>query len=325
MYLLFSLFIILKLAPPISNDALDDINEVINSNIAEQKRLTDNLRPIHKKVESDIGFISKMFTGYNIVHEHVEGDDDEAPQSSAVATNDEQSVTLGSSQLTGTNLFSMNQIKKSGNDSDDDRSVGDEALNVNDEDNDDNRSVVSGMSSMSHAVDGHDEEAPPIVEKGGSKSWLYLTDEGIGSLSAEEYVKLRLIPNIARFTNLSPPLANNLNTVNVCIIGLSVFASILSTFELSMFVPACFSVSGSVLTWMLYKQTDTKLEHTNAAIHNLHKLLVWWDHLTMIEKRIPQNKEILVLTTEAAIESQIVGIMTSSSADEEEGDVNDAV
>ena len=45
--------------------------------------------------------------------------------------------------------------------------------------------------------------------------------------------------------------------------------------------------------------------------------MVWWDGLTMIEKRIPLNKETLVKTCELAIISQatVVGGAQSSKAD----------
>ena len=56
----------------------------------------------------------------------------------------------------------------------------------------------------------------------------------------------------------------------------------------------------------------------------LNKLIVWWDSLTMIEKRSASNKEMLVHSAELAIQSQVLGFTnsdsSSSSDDKEEKD-----
>ena len=43
-------------------------------------------------------------------------------------------------------------------------------------------------------------------------------------------------------------------------------------------------------------------------------MLVWWDGLTMIEKRVPTNKEILVRSTESTILAQATTLGTGGGA-----------
>jgi hypothetical protein len=46
-------------------------------------------------------------------------------------------------------------------------------------------------------------------------------------------------------------------------------------------------------------------------------LLVWWDGLTLIEKRVPKNKDRLVLITEETIQGQAAIFTGSSSFDDD--------
>ena len=50
--------------------------------------------------------------------------------------------------------------------------------------------------------------------------------------------------------------------------------------------------------WSSYKYMDMKISLTNASLHSLHKLIVWWEGLSVIEKRNPSNKEHLVEAAE---------------------------
>jgi hypothetical protein len=45
--------------------------------------------------------------------------------------------------------------------------------------------------------------------------------------------------------------------------------------------------------------------------------LVWWDGLTLIEKRVPKNKDRLVLITEETIQGQAAIFTGSSSFDDD--------
>lgn len=92
----------------------------------------------------------------------------------------------------------------------------------------------------------------------------------------------------------TPSLHRLTSTVTAVIIFFSVFSSILSTFGFIQFIPAVFAISGAATAWTSYSQTDLVLVQTNAAINQLNQLVIWWDALSMIEKRVGANKEFLV-------------------------------
>jgi hypothetical protein len=84
-------------------------------------------------------------------------------------------------------------------------------------------------------------------------------------------------------------------------------------------------LSGGITAWASYQQTDLRLVLTNNSLSQLNQLLVWWDGLTMIEKRIPINKETLVTTSELAIINQatvVGGAMQSGHGRNSEADAS---
>ena len=58
----------------------------------------------------------------------------------------------------------------------------------------------------------------------------------------------------------------------------------------------------SLFTGMLeYQKLEATIVALNAASVNLHHLLLWWDSLTFVEKRMGKHRDNLVATTESAI------------------------
>lgn len=53
------------------------------------------------------------------------------------------------------------------------------------------------------------------------------------------------------------------------------------------------------------------------------QMLVWWDGLTMIEKRVPVNKDTLIRTTENCILSQSTTIGGSTADADENADTGE--
>ena len=92
----------------------------------------------------------------------------------------------------------------------------------------------------------------------------------------------------------TPKLNRLASSVTAIIITFSVASSILDSFGYIQFIPAVFALTAAATAWTSYSQTDLVLVHTNAAINHLNQLLIWWDALSMIEKRVAANKEFLV-------------------------------
>jgi hypothetical protein len=81
---------------------------------------------------------------------------------------------------------------------------------------------------------------------------------------------------------------------------------------------------GSVFSAILeYQGVETRMERVNSANISLQKLMVWWHGLSVIEKRIPSNKTMLVETMESIILAEagsvVMGQGDGGKADDAEG------
>jgi hypothetical protein len=137
-------------------------------------------------------------------------------------------------------------------------------------------------------------------------------------MTADSYITLRLLPMLAEYSSKSPSISRDVSTVAITVVLLSVVASGLAAFEQSVWIPATLAVSAAVSSWANHQNKENKLGGINGAIHQMHQLLVWWNGLTMIEKRVIQNKEHLVLSTENIILGAKTALLTSTEKNEEE-------
>ena len=145
-------------------------------------------------------------------------------------------------------------------------------------------------------------------------------DDGLSKLSAEDYVKIRLLPFLGETAAHTPFLSVSTYMVGILVSILSVTSSALSTFGLSVFIPALLAFSGAVTFWGNYQQTEQRLYKKNVSIQLIRQMLVWWDGLTMIEKRVPSNKDTLIRTTEMSILSQATALGNTGGMNNGGGD-----
>lgn len=288
-------------SPPDTSDPLDSINRRISSNLSEQNWLRNNLKqPSKIKEKSDKEKISSYFSLFRSQKKPSMSDDDinmaDIYKSSEV--NDSSHKAL--------NLSPLGSRQRSN--SDNESIAGDNASTVGD-------GSVRSVQSSTHN---------PDVENGKTKNVEECNelDDGLGNLTADEYVKIRLTPLMASFTTKAPPMASINTCVSLITILLSVVSSVLTTFQLVTFIPVALALSSALSSWSSYLQIELRLCRTNSALHQLHQLVVWWDSLNMIEKRVSTNKEYLVQITEAAIQGQIVSAV-SSKTNNNEGDDDD--
>lgn len=98
------------------------------------------------------------------------------------------------------------------------------------------------------------------------------SDDGLRALSADDYVKMRLLPVAAEYSKKAPGLAVYVQFVVIIGVVLSVASSALSTFGLSVFIPSMLALSGAITAWANYVQIELRLLQTNAALSSLNKV-----------------------------------------------------
>ncbi len=110
-----------------------------------------------------------------------------------------------------------------------------------------------------------------------------------------------MIHLLAIYFHLIGSLSTVNNIVTMTVVTLAVISSIFSAFNLVLFIPITLAFSNALTSWVDYKQVQPRTHQTNVAIQQLNQLLIWWDGLSMIEKRDVSNRESLLMRSEAYI------------------------
>ena len=283
--------------PPENSDPLDDINERLCSNMRQQKLLTEGLKEPHSTL--------KPLKDRSVKKGLDDDSDSDDSDASGVPLSPRFRKTYHEEDAEGDdeNEFETQSEGKS----DFNQSEGE-----GDGESDGTLDIESNHDST---TDKRKEEHDRDGAEGDT-----LLDDGLSTLTADEYVKLRLIPVVSSFTSKAPGLSRKLQLVTSIVLVLSVCSSVFSSFGLTLFIPLCLAFSSSLTSWVSYKQSETSLMQTNGAKQQLHQLMIWWDSLSMIEKRVPANKESLVRITETAVQGQIVSYNKSRKNEGAEDD-----
>jgi len=130
-------------------------------------------------------------------------------------------------------------------------------------------------------------------------------DTGFGPMSAENYVRFRMLPKLIAYSKLSPVQSKRKTQFKMLAIGLSAATTLLGALDRSVPVPLIVQLGSALAGWEAYKQMNISVKLTNSAVGQLERLVLWWQSLSMIQKRRPDNKERLVLTTEDVISSAV--------------------
>jgi len=100
-------------------------------------------------------------------------------------------------------------------------------------------------------------------------------------------------------------------------IFLSVLSSVMSTFGLVVWIPVALAMASALGAWSSFQLWDLRLRLANAALHQLHGVVIWWDSLSLIRKRSQESKNALVMFTETIIQSQNVGFSAKAKKEDE--------
>ena len=113
-------------------------------------------------------------------------------------------------------------------------------------------------------------------------------DDGVSSLTADEYVKVRLIPLIASLTHKTPKL-NLLTTTITCIVTmLSVCSSVFASFNLTVFIPLALAFGKSKLTCITFSIELHYKTHQTLNSYTFQSLRWCFDVMEIISTSRPQ-------------------------------------
>jgi hypothetical protein len=97
-------------------------------------------------------------------------------------------------------------------------------------------------------------------------------DDGVSFMTADDYLKWRLLPMVAELSKKTPRLSAWSLTFTICVFTLSIGSAALTTFNRSDFMSATLAGAGAVTAWANYQQTDLRLVLTNNSLQELHQV-----------------------------------------------------
>jgi hypothetical protein len=133
-------------------------------------------------------------------------------------------------------------------------------------------STMTGLRNLAHV---NILDSSPVVEPDKSHMEI-MYDDGLSTLTADEYVKVRLIPVLAEFTQTAPVFSRSVTTVTAIVIMLSIASSIFTAFSLTTFIPLALAFGESLTSWQSHNATEIRLMQTNGAMHQLHKVVYFY-------------------------------------------------
>jgi hypothetical protein len=130
-------------------------------------------------------------------------------------------------------------------------------------------------------------------------------DDGIGLISAHDYMRFRLLPAISRLNKAVPRHEWWYNSSQILILLATMMASVFGVLGLHTWIPIVAAVVAGVQSVSNFDDTSARLIGTNGALTQLKNLRIWWQSLSRTQQSLPHNKVQLIESSEDAIESEI--------------------
>lgn len=137
-------------------------------------------------------------------------------------------------------------------------------------------------------------------------------DDGFSPMTGEDYIAFRLIPLLRKYDTLSPRLYCAVSVFQVCIFLATAVNTGLAMMKHTVYIPAMVSFVGSLNAISDYEMLNQRLTAVNAANATLQNLLIWWDSLSLVDRRLNSSKQYLVETTEAAVTAEFASMVKSA-------------
>ena len=145
------------------------------------------------------------------------------------------------------------------------------------------------------------------------QSMNVVRDDGFSLVTAEDYVTFRLKPQIIFYQELSPWLNRLSSWLQVTSYLLTAVTTALALIGREAFVPIPIALIALITAVSDFEQLTSRLRNVNQCKMALENLLIWWESLSMVEKRLPVNKEYLVKVAEDNTNAEVSAFIKSAA------------
>lgn len=133
----------------------------------------------------------------------------------------------------------------------------------------------------------------------------FLSDDGISVVTADDYMFFRFMPLVQHHTARSRELTKCVQALQVVQFFLTALLAGSAPLKFEKWVPAFVSLITFITGTLEFENYPSQLRNVNQSLECLKNLRIWWQSLSMVERRMPKNKELLVTCAEATADSEI--------------------
>jgi hypothetical protein len=146
------------------------------------------------------------------------------------------------------------------------------------------------------------EEQKKEAKKRGKMHKMVDDDYLVGPLSIDSYVLFRVRPLCQRFEKQAVKLAGRLMFLDVLGFLVNGSGAVLAAYDENAWISLTVAISGVIFSITEFTQLRNQVVSTNLAIKDLNKMLVKWDSLSLVKRRVPSvGAEIVKMTEDAFI------------------------
>lgn len=132
-------------------------------------------------------------------------------------------------------------------------------------------------------------------------------DDGMSVLNPEAYIAARLDDQLHYFEAKSIQLDNQIKWRQAGIYILGGLGTLLAAINLQIWIAATTAIATALTAYLQHFQLETTLVKYNQSASDLTTVKGWWRALSKSEREIPQNKDLLVESTEKILENELSG------------------
>lgn len=171
--------------------------------------------------------------------------------------------------------------------------------------------------------EGHEAEGGLGSSLGTHASEMPL-DDGISVITAgDDFVTFRLRPVLEEKQSLVRKLTFYQTLLQTITFVSTAVNAALALTGFKLWVPMVVAIVSALIAIMDFEMLAARIGATNDAIATLQNQLLWWGSLSMIEKRLPQRKETLVMVTESVVGADNVWARRGTADSQKKGKSED--
>ena len=143
---------------------------------------------------------------------------------------------------------------------------------------------------------------------------IELIDDHHCIVRPEQYVEIRLKRSISFYKSRIPAYYSKRTTLHLLGLASAGLMVVMGGVGLASFVAIVTVVSSSMTAWGEFHGFPKKLARYSSTVNELTALVLWWEHLTDVERNTTQKFEDLVHHVEDALATERKGWLTTSQA-----------